>query len=175
MSPRHEGQPFIEEELRSAHPEGDFTVPGYCWLDGAQVTSRVDYLYASDGPARHPNWRERLVCPACKLNNRQRATMHLIGDLVPARNANVYVTEQLTSLTSALKARYPNLVGSEFLGTDVKPGSIDGRGIRHEDITRLSFSDATLDAVLTFDVLEHVPNFRRAVAECARVLGRGGA
>jgi SAM-dependent methyltransferase len=167
--------PFIEEEIRAANPDGKFTVPGYCWFDGAQVDLAVDYLYAPDEPGRHPVWRERMVCPACNLNNRQRATLHLIGELGLPRNANVYITEQLSNLYVALKTLHPKTVASEFLGDDAKPGAIDIRGVRHEDMTRLSFPDESLDAVLTFDVLEHVPGFRRAIAECARVLKPGGA
>lgn len=43
-----------------------------------------------------------------------------------------------------------------------------------EDVTRLSFADASLDAVVSFDVLEHVPDYERALSEFARVLRPGG-
>jgi len=165
----------VEEGLRQAHPDGSFKVRGYCWLEGAQVELEVDYLYSADTTPRQPNWRERLVCPRCRLNNRQRATMHLAGELGLRKDARVYVTERVTPLYSALSARYANLVGSEFLGDDARPGSTNLRGVRHEDLTRLSFREASFDAVLTFDVLEHVPDFRRAIAECFRVLAPGGA
>ena len=46
--------------------------------------------------------------------------------------------------------------------------------VRHEDITQLSFEDRSLEAVLCFDVLEHVPDFRKALSEFHRVLARGG-
>lgn len=51
------------------------------------------------------------------------------------------------------------------------------RGARHLrccDVTDLQFEDASFDAVVTADVLEHVPDDRRAMAEMARVLRPGG-
>lgn len=51
------------------------------------------------------------------------------------------------------------------------------RGAQHLrccDVTGLQFEDASFDAVVTADVLEHVPDDRRAVAEMARVLRPGG-
>ena len=43
-----------------------------------------------------------------------------------------------------------------------------------EDVTRLSYADASFDLVLTSDTLEHVPDFRRALRETRRVLRPGG-
>jgi SAM-dependent methyltransferase len=42
------------------------------------------------------------------------------------------------------------------------------------DATRLDFKDDTFDLVTMFDVLEHVPDHERAVAEARRVLKPGG-
>ncbi|HJY74997.1 MAG TPA: class I SAM-dependent methyltransferase [Burkholderiales bacterium] len=39
---------------------------------------------------------------------------------------------------------------------------------------RLPFADASLDAVLSFDVMEHVQDVAQTLAECRRVLRRGG-
>ncbi len=46
--------------------------------------------------------------------------------------------------------------------------------VRNEDVTRLSFADASLDIILCFDVLEHVPDYRAALREFHRVLDTGG-
>ena len=52
---------------------------------------------------------------------------------------------------------------------------LGGHGrIRFEDVTRLSMESASLDAVVSFDVLEHVPDYRAALSEFARVLRPGG-
>lgn len=42
------------------------------------------------------------------------------------------------------------------------------------DVFRLPFRDRTLDAVFGFGVLHHVPDWRRAAAEIARVIKGGG-
>ena len=33
-------------------------------------------------------------------------------------------------------------------------------GVRHEDATALTFADNSLDVIATFEVLEHVPDYR---------------
>ena len=48
------------------------------------------------------------------------------------------------------------------------------KGIRHEDVENLSFSDDALDLIVSNDVFEHVTDPARAFAECVRVLKVGG-
>ena len=43
-----------------------------------------------------------------------------------------------------------------------------------EDLTSLSYDDASLDLVLTSETLEHVPDWQGALAETRRVLRPGG-
>ena len=64
-----------------------------------------------------------------------------------------------------LKTRYGRVVGSEYLRDRTPCGQENLSGIRHEDLTQLTFGDGSFDIVLTFDVLEHVPNFVRAFQE----------
>ncbi len=104
-----------------------------------------------------------------------RAAIHLFEEVFrPVHDATVYLTEQSTSLFKLLHARYPGAIGSEYLGEDIARGSTNEKVLRHEDITRLSFADAALDYVLSFDVLEHVPSYLAALAELHRVLRPGG-
>src|SRR6516165_1603640 len=55
-----------------------FTISGYCPVCDREAGFVVDYKYSwattPDG-RRLPNWRERLVCPHCHLNNRMRAAV----------------------------------------------------------------------------------------------------
>ena len=53
------------------------------------------------------------------------------------------------------------------------PGSIVD-GFRSEDLTRLTYSDASFDLVLTSETLEHVPDLEAALREIRRVLVPGG-
>ena len=167
----------IERALVARHPEGAFTFEGECWVDARRVAFHVDYNYAADaGDRPWPNWRERLVCPLCAMNNRQRAMVHVATEgLRLAPSARLYLTEQVSAVYRCIAERFPRTIGSEFLGPAGAPGSVNAQGVRHEDLTRLSLPDACVYAVLTFDVLEHVPDYRRALAECYRVLAPGGA
>jgi len=53
-------------------------------------------------------------------------------------------------------------------------GGLGETEIRSEDLTRLSYADATFDLVLTSETLEHVPDLGAALRELRRVLVTGG-
>lgn len=111
----------------------------------------------------------------CGLNNRLRLALHAVDQRLPhATTAKIYLTEQLTPIVDCLRHRCGELVCSEYLGPSAVPGGIDERGIRHEDLTRLSFEDRSFDAVFSFDVLEHVPDYQKGLQEVFRVLKPGG-
>ncbi len=154
-----------------------FRIQGHCRVCDGPRSFEVDYLAAYLRDERGvllPNWRETLVCSGCGLNNRVRAAADIFTNVLAAgAGSRVYATEQLTPFFQWLTARFPNAIGSEYLGDDVVGGTIKG-GLRHEDMTRLSFADDSLDFILSFDVLEHVPDYRKALSECMRVLRPGG-
>ncbi len=65
----------------------------------------------------------------------------------------------------------------QFSSSDFRPGSRPGAiidGVRSEDLTRLTYPDASFDLVLTSESLEHVPNLDAALREIRRVLVPGG-
>lgn len=100
--------------------------------------------------------------------------MHIFfQELNPQADAKIYITEQVTPLYDWLKSQFPNLTGSEYLGPNKLPGQ-QVNDVRHEDIQNLSFPSETFDIILSFDVLEHVPDEKRAFAELARCLRPGG-
>lgn len=161
----------IEDDLFNKY-KGEFRVKGFCYPAQQEVDFLVDYQY-SDGV--HINWRERVVCPVTQLNNRLRASVHFMDfELNLNENSNIYIAEQLTPLYGYLKNKYANLIGSEYLGPEFQSGHINERGIRHEDNTRMSFKDSELDCYMTFDCLEHIPDFEAAFKESFRVLKPGG-
>jgi SAM-dependent methyltransferase len=92
----------------------------------------------------------------------------------PRPESRIYITEHVTPVYRWLQARYKNLQGSEYFGLEHTPGTLL-KGIRHEDLMGLSFADASFDYVLSFDVLEHVPQPASALREIYRVLDKGGA
>jgi SAM-dependent methyltransferase len=64
--------------------------------------------------------------------------------------------------------RLPQLSSSDFR-PEAEPGSIVD-GVRSEDLTRLTYPDASFDLVLTSETLEHVPSLEAALSEIHRVL-----
>jgi len=155
---------------------GEFATEGYCALC-ERVTvfkSSFDYpLRDSDGRAI-PNLREHLVCVHCRLKNRVRAALQLfLQEFVPEPGRPVYISEQLTRTYRWLRGRLHSVNGSEYLGDEVPLGA-SLHGIRNEDLGRLTWSDGAVDFMLSFDVLEHVPNAGACFREMCRCLCPGG-
>ena len=143
------------------------------------VIFKVDMLGGGKriGDEFYPNIRERLECPVTGLNDRQRLIAALVQSALSKRGAtgsSVYCMEQVTPFFSWLTKKYAQLdiVGSEFLGDYLNPGQIVD-GIRHENLQDLSFKDASLDLVISNDVMEHVPSPLMAFRELARVMREG--
>lgn len=123
-----------------------------------------------------PNWRERLECPICRMNNRQRLIATLVKQELFGKSAqHVYFMEQITPIFNWAKKSLSKhqIVGSEYLGYEYIGGS-EVKGIHHEDVENLSFADEMLDLIISNDVFEHVSNPSKAFSECVRVLKAGG-
>lgn len=167
----------IDYSVARAHRDDPtYLLPGYCRLCERDVEFLVDRQCGAapiDG-LWMPNWRERVVCPFCGLNNRQRAIALAAREVVARRrdrHPEVYLMEQITPMyhwinTALSPAR---CVASEYLGDGLAPGRIV-HGIRHEDVHHLSFDDQSFDLIISNDVLEHVPSPLDALKELYRVL-----
>lgn len=125
-----------------------------------------------------PNWRETLACRGCGLINRLRASLEMFRTQMSCGPGGaIYLTERVTPLFTWLERNYPEVRGSEFFGADRRPGElcrIGDMAVAHEDVTRLSMDDGSIAHLLSFDVLEHVPDYQAAVAEFHRVLKPAG-
>lgn len=75
-------------------------------------------------------------------------------------------------LVDHLRRHARSLAVSEYFD-DAPPGALRG-GVRCEDMQRLTYAGASFDVVTHTEVLEHVPDDRRALAELHRVLRPGG-
>ena len=167
-------QRAVESEL--ARMGDRFSIEGRCFVCDRQTDFHTDYTYAYPvSGILTPNWREHLKCSGCLLNNRMRATIHLFQTVLrPADGAPIYLMEQTSPLFESFSGTYPQSIGSEYLGTSIPFGESNARGIRNERATQLTFAAAQFERVISLDVLEHVPNFLHALAECRRVLRPGG-
>lgn len=75
-----------------------------------------------------------------------------------------------------------HLAPSRLCGFDLMPEQVElaerravpGASVRVGDITKIAEPDASFDAVFVFGILHHVPEWRDALGEIARVLSPGG-
>jgi GT2 family glycosyltransferase len=167
----------FEQGLLDDADEGEVVYRGYSVPARRPVVYRARVEMDAAGK-RRSGWREELSCPVTRLNNRQRATATIAERLV-LRAApvieDVYLTEQVTPLFQWMTARFQTVrvTGSEYLGPDARPGDVRD-GIRHQDIESLDLATASVDMIVSGDVLEHVNEPEAALAELARVLRPDG-
>lgn len=171
---------IVESELSKSMADGagSSTFAGFCMPCKKDVLFVIDMEWGGEIKEGRwiPNWRERLVCPICQMNNRQRLICSLIEkEIGDGSNKSIYFMEQVTPIYQWAVNRFTQhrIVGSEYLGFQYDGGKMVD-GIRHENIESLSFIDSELDIIVSNDVLEHVPNPHAAFSECARVLKSGG-
>ena len=164
-----------ENKLSSS--QKPFQYHGYCTACGEETDFLVDYMFAGENNGvKVPCWRERIICPKCSMNNRMRSFVHYVQEFIkPDENTKIYMTEQTTPLYKYYSQKFSNCIGSEYLGDIFKSGTFNEHNIRNEDITALSFDNETFDLVFSLDVLEHVPNYKKAFQEINRVLKPGGS
>ena len=167
----------LESQLLENNPNRRFSVKGFCHCCNDNTEFLVEGSPAdSDTNKPRVNWRETMKCRRCGLINRVRATYHYIeqalglGEKLPT----VYISEQTTPLYTFLSNKIETMVGSEYLADSIPFGSESKQGIRNETATALTFNDATIDAYLSFDVFEHIPDYEQAFREAYRVLKKGG-
>ncbi len=171
---------ITEIVLKSEKHEIEIT--GYCDSCCKKVKFLLDDLYREFSnfdtfndfhPSNSLCFRERMVCPECGLNSRQRALIKILPEYVGLKS-DIYMLEQITPPFRSVSAKYVKTVGSEYLGDDYKPGFINESGIRHEDATQLSFPDQSFDCIISQDVFEHIFDIQSCLKEMHRVLRLNG-
>jgi SAM-dependent methyltransferase len=116
--------------------------------------------------------RESLWCGGCGASLRVRRIADVLvehyadraqtlAELVEERRFASLSVAEINSIGTAhnVLARHPRLTYSEY---------------PEEDVTALSYADASFDLVLTSDTLEHVADWKQALRETHRVLRAGG-
>jgi SAM-dependent methyltransferase len=147
---------------------------GYC-----RACKKVTLLNTGPEPAagEWKNLLEGMLCE-CGLNGRMRLCLQVVEEEILGHTpGHAAVLERVTPLFPHLQARIPGLIGCEFVGMAVQGGSehdVHGIKVRHENFMSLAFADNSLDLLLHFDVLEHVPDATVALQNALRVLKPGG-
>ena len=130
-------------------------------------------------------WRESGACNVCGAITRVRLAAEWFHRAAAnTSQPRIYLTEQLTPLYKVLRTSFPNIVGSEFTPDENERSKASGQlkgylldplaKIRHEDACQLTFAEGSFDLIGSFDVLEHVPDYKKALSEFRRVLRNGG-
>jgi len=170
----------IRIKLRNALNQGKelFTAeryPGYCPLCGK------DTVFTKTSK----NLRETFSCALCRSASRNRLVARILLDLfhVPPPYKLFQLVKKRPDLAVYEAASYGPIhdvlkqlegyVCSEYY-YDIPSGSVSRKGIRSENLEKLSFPDACFDLVVTQDVFEHVGFFEAAFREVSRVLKTGG-
>jgi SAM-dependent methyltransferase len=117
--------------------------------------------------------RDGYRCRRCGSLPRERALVKVLGDVAPGWPASRVFESSPGGRASELIARRCAAYTPSQLFEGVPSGTyVDG--VRREDLQRLTLHDASVDLVVTQDVLEHVVEPERALREIARVLVPGG-
>jgi SAM-dependent methyltransferase len=116
------------------------------------------------------NWWGDTYCK-CGRTNMERAALRVFLEQ-HAPDDRVYHVGHFSGFRTWLAERVPNVVSSQY-----EPGRGPGEvadGVRYEDLTALSFRDREFTAIICMEILEHIPDYRAALREMARVLEPGG-
>ncbi len=148
------------------------TLPGYSVTAGRMVDFKINSSLRL--PNGSYNLRETVNCPDTGFNMRMRAAIHAVRHYEADTQGPVYLNEQKTPMFQYYKGIYPELIGSEYLGDKVPLGASDEDGLRNEDATQLTFEDDSFNIAMSYEVLEHIPEYMKALSETHRVLTPGG-
>ncbi len=118
------------------------------------------------------NYRETVIAEGITTRHRAvilslQAALNLLSGRV-----QVYASEAVSPLSMRLRDHLEDFVGSEYL-----PAASDRAShptVMHQDVLDFTFADESFDVYISCDVLEHVPDIKRAVNEAARILKPGG-
>lgn len=166
-----------DKVLSSRHPHH---MAAWCASCLSIESMFINWTYGGIGPdgSVHPAWTETAVCVRCGLNSRMRALISRLNVMAIPAWAKVYTPEAVTAGFAHLRSRFSRIVGSEYLGCDHISGrayDVVGHGqVVHQDLTKLSFDAGQFDLIITQDVFEHIPDYRKSFSECYRVLNSTG-
>jgi len=163
-------------------PPGALTVPRY---DGGWLTDDAapqPFLSYVDDPS--VNWSDDLEAlheEASRTHFIDQWTRSAVLERVVMPDGNPTVADVGCSsgyLLEDLHAAYPNasLLGVDLIAAGLRKAHeiVPAARLLHADACELPIADASVDAVVSVNLLEHIKDDRAALAEIARVLVPGG-
>ena len=113
----------------------------------------------------HGNFAFREACTDYTgLNSRMRFSLEIMKHYFSGAK-NIYLTEHGTKYHENLRKLHPN----DLITSTYRPGDA-----LHQDLTKLTFPDNSFDLCMSFEDLEHIPNYKAAIKELHRVTRPGG-
>ena len=174
MEKEYERRVIYETALVAKNNSPLMKSTGFCCACGCYSVFSTVVPPATGNGWSMPVWKQQLKCEQCGLVSLERAELNLLNTIAaPERDSRIYLTQQTSPTFKWLASRYPNLIGSENSGPDQTAGSVVN-GIRHEDLTNLSFADGSFDRMLSLDLVVNVADVNLVFKEAFRVLDNSG-
>lgn len=120
------------------------------------------------------NLRESISCE-CGMSQRARLIFDTtLANLVEGKSIALF--ESSTPLSLKLSQHY-SVSESSFIDRNVSSGALcvlNEKEVIHQDMTKMSYVEESFDALIHNDILEHIPDYKKALRECYRVLRVNG-
>ena len=126
----------------------------FCGWTGVQFAPRIS--------SRKPS--ADAVCPQCLSLERHRLLKLILDERMRHQRSVLHFAPE------GLLAPYLQERSDSYRSCDIQPG----RAMDREDITALSYADEAFDFIMCNQVLEHIPDDKKAMSELYRVLSQDG-
>ncbi len=152
-----------------------FRLPGFSHLTG----KTVNYLVDENRPltingVKSPDYRINLVCDATKTNSIMRATSLVMEQFVDKTGETCLMFNELSiPLHTYYKKQIKTLTACTYPEQDAEQKTM--KGIGFENPAALSFADNQFDLFVASEILQLIPDYKKAFAEIYRCLKPGGA
>jgi len=159
-------------ELHAFTKKESFFYYGNCDVCNSPQPFIVDYRFAeTENDVKKINWRERLVCPNCGCNSRQRYSARQIFKAYE-KGKKILLYEQNSEVFRKVQREISEIQGFDYPGSGHQEKKING--VDTQDICALEYPDESFDLIISNDVFEHVYDYEQAFKEAYRVLRTGG-
>ncbi|MBK6511709.1 MAG: methyltransferase domain-containing protein [Haliea sp.] len=112
---------------------------------------------------------QALTIKSLGLDAVERAVLEVLSLYSNKKQRNelrILVAEPFSALSMQIRGRFARAITSGYMPNS--PASLFP--IRHIDLQRIDLPDETMDVLLTREIFEHLTDYRKALAEAARIL-----